>query len=189
MIETFEHLEPLLKTFWFVAIPASLVFIIQTVLTFTGLDSGDGMETDLDSGMDSHDTPFHVFTIRNLINFMLGFSWTGISCYQSIESKPFLIILSLVVGVVFVYLFFVIIRQIQKLAEDNSFRLSSTLQKTAEVYLTIPGAKTGKGKVMVSVKGTFHELDAITEGATIPSNTLVRITGIDSGNLLIVETI
>jgi hypothetical protein len=52
---------------------------------------------------------------------------------------------------------------VKKLGEDNSFKISNTLHKTAEVYLTIPENKTGKGKIMISVHGSFHELEAMTE--------------------------
>ncbi len=185
----FENLDPLLRIFWFVAIPASLIFIIQTIMTFIGVDSADGVEADFDGDLSGADAPFQLFSLRNLINFMLGFSWTGISFFNTIESKPLLITLAVAVGCLFVYVFFLIIRQVQKLAEDNSFNISNTLNKTAEVYLTIPERKTGKGKVMVSVKGSFHELDAMTEHDKIPSSTLVKVVKIVNGNVLLVETL
>ena len=40
-MEMLENLSPLLKTFWFVAIPASLIFIIQTIMTFIGVAHAD----------------------------------------------------------------------------------------------------------------------------------------------------
>jgi len=181
-MELLNNLDSLLRTFWFIAIPSSLIFIIQTIMTFIGGVSSDG---DLDGG----DTPFQLFSLRNLINFLIGFSWTGISFYESITNHSLLILLSLAIGIVFVLIFFVIIKQVQKLAEDNSFKYSDTLLKTAEVYLPIPRNKSGKGKVMISVKGAFHELDAITEGDRIEAGALVKVTQIESGNLLIVQTI
>lgn len=188
-MEIFENLDILLKTFWFIAIPASLIFIIQTIMTFMGTDSSDGIQADFDGDLSGADAPFQLFSLRNLINFLLGFSWTGISFYTTISNKPLLIFLSLVVGVLFVYLFFLIIRQVQKLAEDNSFKITNTLNKTAEVYLTIPENKKGKGKVMISVNGAYHELEAMTENDKIQSGTVVRVVRIESGNILIVETI
>mgnify|MGYP001178228519 CR=1 FL=1 len=187
-MEIFENMEPLLRTFWFVAIPASLVFIVQMVMTFIGADSTDGLEADFDSDLSGGDAPFQLFSLRNLVNFLLGFSWMGISFYSTISSKPLLLVLSILVGAFFVFLFFIIIRQVQKLAEDNSFRISDTLNKTAEVYLTIPGNKTGKGKIMISVKGAFHELEAITERESIPSGSVVKVVRIEN-NILIVEKI
>ena len=89
----------------------------------------------------------------------------------------------------FLFLFFLIIRQLQKLAEDNSFKIEETVDKTAEVYLKIPGEKAGTGKVMISVRGSVRELSAITEGEAIPSGSLIKVVKIESGNLLIVERI
>lgn len=188
-MEILENLEPLLKTFWFVAIPSSLIFLIQTALTFIGADSSDGLEADFDGDLAGKDTPFQLFSLRNLINFLLGFSWTGISFYSTISNKPLLIILSLCIGILLVYLFFLIIRQVQKLAEDNSFKISNTLNKTAEVYLTIPENKKGKGKIMISVNGAFHELEAMTEQQKIESGAVVKVTRIENNNILIVERI
>lgn len=188
-MEIINTLDPILKTFWFVAIPTSFIFVIQTIMTFVGVDSSDGIAADFDGDFDGRDTPFQLFSFRNLINFLLGFSWTGISFYTTLANKPLLIALSLIVGVLFVYLFFVIIRQVQKLAEDNSFKIINTLNKTAEVYLTIPEHKKGKGKIMISIKGAYHELEAMTESDKIPSGSKVKVVRIENNDILIVETI
>lgn len=188
-MEVLENLEPLLKTFWFIAIPASVIFLIQSGMTFFGADSTDGLKVDFDGDFDGTDAPFQLFSFRNLIHFLLGFSWTGISFYSTISNSPLLIALALIVGILFVYVFFVIIKQIQKLAEDNSFKISNTLDKTADVYLTIPEHKKGKGKIMISVNGAFHELDAMTEGERIQTGSVVKVVSIENNNILIVETI
>ncbi len=95
----------------------------------------------------------------------------------------------MIVGSAFVYLFFAIIKQVQKLAEDNSFNITSTLNKAAEVYIPIPANMSGKGKVQISVKGAVHELDAMTENEKLASNTVVRVVRIESDNILIVTKI
>jgi membrane-bound ClpP family serine protease len=180
-----ENYEPLLKALWYIALPVSIFFGLQTIMTFVGLSGG---ETDMDSdGGDGDEMPFEIFTLRNLIHFLLGFSWTGISFYNSIESKNVLILVSVIVGLLFVAAFFFIIKQVLKLSENNSFKIENALHKTAEVYLTIPAAKTGKGKVQISVNGAFHELDAITlSNEKIPSSATVKVVAIED-NLLIVE--
>jgi hypothetical protein len=149
----------------------------------------DGTTADFNSDLTDGHAPFQLFSLRNLINFLLGLSWTGISFYYTIQNKPALIILSFAVGMFFVYLFFLIIRQVEKLAEDNSFKISNTLNKTAEVYLTIPKSKSGSGKIMVSVNGSFHELDAMTENEKLPSGTKVKVVKIVNENILLVEKI
>lgn len=187
-MEFFESLDPLLRAFWFVALPTSLIFIIQTIMTFLGADASDGIEPDFDS-LHGTDAPFQLFSLRNLINFLLGFSWTGISFYTTVSNPIVLVAIAVAVGSLFVYLFFLIIRQIQKLAEDNSFKISNTLNKTADVYLTIPENKNGKGKIMISVNGAFHELEAMTESGRIESGAVVKVVRIENNNILIVEKI
>ncbi len=181
-----ENYEPLLKAFWYIALPVSLFFGLQTIMTFVGLSGG---ETDMDSDGGDTDLPFEIFTLRNLINFLLGFSWTGISFYHSIDSKNVLIFVAVLVGILFVGLFFLIIKQVLKLSEDNSFQLTETIDKIGEVYLPIPETKTGKGKIQISVKGSIHELDAMTNAVEkIPSNVTVKVVAVEN-NILIVEKI
>jgi len=189
MIEFFQNLDPLLRMFWLVALPTSLIFVFQTISTFMGVDSGDGIDADFDGDLTGAEAPFQIFSLRNLINFLLGFGWAGISFYDSISNKTLLIAVALLIGVVFLFAFFLIIKQLQKLAEDNSFKMSSTINKTAEVYLTIPEAKKGKGKILISINGSVHELDAMTEGPKIPSGATVKVTKIILEEILLVETI
>lgn len=184
-----ENYDSLLKAFWYIAIPVSIFFGLQTITTFIGLSGG---ETDVDveissDGNDAGDLPFEIFTLRNLINFLLGFSWTGISFYEKFENKTVLIVVSLAVGIAFVTVFFFLIKQILKLSENNSFKIENTVDKTADVYLTIPENKTGKGKVQISVNGSFHELDAMTlNPEKLPSGSVVKVIAVES-NILIVE--
>lgn len=178
-----------LTGFWYIAIPVSVIFIIQTIMTFIGVDGSDGTEADFDSNLDGGEAPFQLFSLRNLINFLLGFSWTGIGFYRLIENKAVLTLVAFVVGLVFLFLFYAIIRTILKLAENNSFRIESTIDRIGEVYIPIPERKTGAGKISVSVGGSMHELDAMTEGDRIPTSTKVKITRIEGKSLLIVETL
>ena len=185
MLEVFNNFDTLLKGFWMVAIPSSVIFIIQMILTFIGSDASDGTSADFDGDLNGGDTPFQLFSFRNLMNFLLGFSWTGISFYKIIHNQLLLIALATIVGALFVYLFFLIIRALMKLSEDNTFKLSETIGKTAEVYIPIPEYKQGRGKVTISVRGTIHELDAMTTGERLPSNTIVKIISIDDAVLFV----
>ena len=183
----FEAMEGLEKAFWFMALPASLIFVIQTIMTFIGVDSTDGIHADFNGDLDGADAPFQLFSLRNLVNFFLGFVWTGISLYHSIANHWLLIGIALLVGALFVYLFFLVIRQVQKLAEDNSFTIRNAVGKSATVYLRIPASKSGYGKIQVSVNGTSHEISAMTEGEEIPSGAMVRVLEVLDNNLLLVS--
>ncbi len=188
-MEFLTELDPLLRAFWFIAIPASIIFLIQTIMTFVGADASDGIQADFDGNIDGADAPFQLFSFRNLINFLLGFGWSGVSLYGVIQSKALLIVVAIIIALLFVYLFFLIISQLLKLSEDGTFKFTETLNKTAEVYVNIPGNMEGKGKIIISVKGSMHELDAMTKGEKIKSSSVVKIVSIESENVLLVEKI
>ncbi len=185
-MEYLNQLEPSLRTLWYIAIPVSLIFLGQTILTFIGGDADAGTDADFDGNLDA-DAPFQLFTFRNLINFLLGFSWSGITFFHLISSIWLLLLVSFVVGVIFMLLFVFIMLQVNKLAEDNSFAYKETIGKTAEVYLKIPAHQSGKGKVLISVKGSTHELDAITEGEAIETGSMVMVEQANENGLLIVK--
>jgi hypothetical protein len=188
-MEFFEHMDIMLKTLWFIALPTSLIFIILTIMTFIGMDASDGLEADFDGDFDGDSAPIQVFTLRNMINLLLGFSWTGIALYNKIDNTFILILISLGVGISFVIMFFITIRQIQKLGEDNSFKMAMTIDKNAEVYLSIPEKMTGKGKVLISIKGSMRELDAMTENDKIETGKVVQVTKIENDSILIVKSL
>lgn len=185
MAEFFNTMEPMLRMFWFIALPVSIIFAIQSILTFTGGGNAlDGVDADFDGDLDGVDAPFQLFSFRNLINFLLGFGWAGVSFYGKVKSDFMVVMIATLFGVFFIALFFIIMRQIQKLAEDNSFKIKNTLNKTAEVYLTIPAHKQGKGKVQITVNGAFHEIDAITEGEKIETGALIKVIKIAQDNII-----
>ena len=178
-------LDTFLKVYWIIAGMASLIFIIQMIMTFIGMDSGNGFDSDM-SGDSSVEGPFQLFSIRNLVNFFLGFGWGGICFYDVFSSKIWVSICAFLTGILFVALFFFIVKQFLKLGKDNTFQIKDTIGNIADVYLVIPGEKSGKGKIQISVKGAFHEIDAITEGERIPTGEKARVISvIDSQTVLV----
>lgn len=176
-------LPPMLQVFWYIALPVSLIFLIQSVMTILGLS---GSDAEADTGFDGD---FQVFSFRNLINFLLGFSWAGIGFYNSFENKNLVLGIAIIIGMAFVVAFFYLLTIFQKLAEDNSFNIKDAIDKSGSVYLSIPGNLSGKGKVMISVKGTTHELDAVTNEERIETGSIIVVTDVTEQNILIVEKI
>ncbi len=191
MIELFNSLEPLQKFFWTIACCASLVFIIQTIMTFIGL----GTDADVDAGpMDGSVDSMEdgalsgVFSFRNLINFLLGYGWAGVLLFDDIEKRWLLQLLAIAVGLLFVMAFVFMFRQVMKLSHDGSFKMSETVGLKADVYLRIPAARSGRGKVQLSVKGSVHEIDAVTDNdAEIPTGGQVEIVEVLGDDLLLVK--
>lgn len=186
MKEFFASMDATQQFYWYVAIGASVIFIIQTIMTFVGADTDTGIDADFDGNLDGATSPFQLFSLRNLVNFLLGFGWTGASLYNSIENKFVLGVIAVLVGTLFIVIFFLVMRALMRLSEDNTFKMEDTIGKTADVYLNIPAAKAGKGKIFVSIKGSTHELPAITAFKDdIKSGSLVKVEAIEGDILLV----
>ena len=190
----FTALEPIQQMFWGCALVASVVFLIQMVLTMLGMD-GHNVDVDFDvadfGDMDT-DTmdmggALSLFSIRNLVSFFVGFGWAGVSLHNLITSPVLLIIVSILVGCGFVWVFFIVKKQMKKFEANGAFDIQNCKGRTANVYLRIPGQNSGKGKIQISVNGAFHELDALTDGEPIATGSKVRITEIIDGETLRVE--
>ncbi len=149
MKEFFSSMDGMQQFYFYIAIGTSIIFIIQTIMTFVGADADSGVDADFDGNLDGVETPFQLFSLRNLVNFLLGFGWTGVAFYNTISSKVLLGILAFVVGLIFIAVFFVLMKALMKLAEDNTFKLEDTVGKTADVYMTIPPLRDReKGKYL-----------------------------------------
>lgn len=183
----FENLETLQQVFWGCALIGSLVFAVQAILTLIGMDSTD-IEVDFDGG-DTMDLGggLSLFSIRNLVNFVVGFGWAGVSFYSAIPNHLLLILIAAVIGVLFVLMFFFILKQTRKLESNGAFNISSCEGKVADVYLRIPAAGEGRGKIQISVNGSVHEIDAMSNGEPIGTGKKVRVVEICDNSSVIVS--
>ena len=95
-------LSLIMKILWGVTLAASLVFIIQSVLTFIGADMGGDFDTDFDTGADfsaDGDSGMNLYSFRNFVNFLLGFGWSAILLQDKISSTGLLLTFSFVIGI------------------------------------------------------------------------------------------
>lgn len=183
-------MELLEKIYWAIALPFSAVFIIQLLMTLIG-GGGDGdidatgdadFDVDADAGIG-----FQFITLKNFIAFFTIFGWTGIACLDGGLSKGMTIFLSIVAGMLMMLLMATLFYLIGRLTESGTMKMDNAIGKTATVYLRIPAAKSGTGKVQVNIQG-LRTLDAMTSNnEDIKSGSLVKIVSIEADDILMVE--
>ena len=191
MIDWYNSLDPVLKVYWGIAIFASVIFLIQTAMSFMGIgDMDTDVDFDADASPDALDDAgaMHLLSIRNVIYFLLGVGWTGVSLWNTISNRTLLALVAVLVGCLFVVIFIFLFRQMMKLQHNGAFDINDSVGKTVDVYLRIPAAGEGMGKVQVSFNGSIQELDARTNGDTlIPSGAKVRVVEVVNNSVLVVE--
>lgn len=176
------------QIFWTITIIATTIFAFQTLLTIIG------MEHDFDLGdlgdLDGHDGTMDtggmvsLFSIRSMVNFFVGFGWSGVTFLDTLPMW-LVYVVSVAVGLGFAYMYIFLRRKMMKLEQNGTFNLSLCKDLEAEVYLRIPAERTGKGKVQISQNGSVHEIDAVTDGEEIKSGSRVKIVDIE-GNTAVV---
>lgn len=194
--EWYNGLPSTLQVYWVIALITSLVFVVQMVLTFIGIGDADadadfGGDTDISDGstLDAGGA-MQLFTMRNIINFLLGLGWGGVCLYSVIPNAVVLSIVAILVGVAFVYVFILIYRQMRRFEKNGAFDIKECVGHTVDVYLTIPAKRSGSGKVQVSFYGSVQELAALTDSdSPIRSGAKVRILEIVDGGTVLVEKV
>lgn len=201
-----------------ISIPSTLILIIQTILIIagfgdsgpdtnlsdtSGLDLPDG-DVDFDGGTDlsgidgdvsGHDVgnpadagAMHLFTFQGIITFLCVFAWSAILTYMGTNSILLSLLVGFVLGAGAMFGVAKIIQASAKLAQNGNINAKNYLGELGTVYLVIPAAEKGRGKVNISLGERYVEFDAITEDADdIPSGTSVRVVDVRSESLLVVE--
>ena len=186
-------LSPVMKLLWGVTLAATLVFIIQTVMTFLGADADGDFDMDVDASVDGTDLSnieggSNLYTFRNFVNFFLGFGWTAILLQNSVKSTGLRIVLAVLVGValvVAVMYLFKWLSSMQQSGNINVYKAAVGCQGTC--YLHIPAERSGEGKVQITIQGAVREYNAVTDGDEIKTGTSVKVIEAVDANTLLVE--
>ena len=195
MIATWwADLSPVMKLLWGVTLTATLVFVIQTVMTFLGADADStDFDVDVDTSMDGSDlsnidSGANLYTFRNFVNFFLGFGWTAIILQPSVKSTAVLVIISVLVGIALVALVMYMFKWLYSMQQSGNINVyKAAVGCQGKCYLRIPGERAGEGKVQITIQGAVREYNAVTDGDEIKTGTSVKVLEAIDGNTLLVE--
>ena len=195
MIATWwAELSPVMKLLWGVTLSASLIFVIQTVMTFLGADADStDFDVDVDTSMDGSDLSnidggSNLYTFRNFVNFFLGFGWTAILLEKSVQSTALVIILSVLVGVALVIAVMYLFKWLSSMQQSGNINVyKAAVGCQGKCYLRIPAERGGEGKVQITIQGAVREYNAITDGDEIKTGASVKVLEAVDANTLLVE--
>ncbi len=190
MVENFsvwwETLSLLQKIYWGLAVPFTIIFLLQLIFTLIGGDIGDDTSVDAEIEGDMG-VPFQFLTLKNLIAFFTIFSWTGIVCIDSGLSAGWSVVISSIAGILMMALMASIFYFLARANQSGNLVMSNARGKLAEVYLTIPSQRNSVGQVQIKVQGSLRTLDAITDDEQdLKSGKVVKVQDVIDNNLLLV---
>ncbi len=208
MTEWWDGLDSLLKALYCIAIPSTLLFVIQTIQVMLGFgEGGEGFNPTDTSGMDlpdagdmsansadlAHDATLaefgdlRLFTLQGFVALFTVFGWSSISFVKS-GLNPFLaILIGVALGALAMYLVAKVIMLSRKIVSSGNIDLKNALGMTGNVYIPIGPKGSNPGKITLTIQDRFMEFDAVNDGGEpLASGQMVRVIDIQNG-ILIVE--
>lgn len=190
-----NNLQLVEQILYCIAVPASLILIIQTVLMLLGLgEGGEGINPSDTSGLDMPDVDFDIsvdggtsadgadllghdisnpsdiadfrlLSVQSVIAFLCIFGWSGITAIANGMPEWAALVLAAVLGFAAMLLVAKIIQWSSKLAQNGTFNMKNLLGESGTVYIPIPPNGNGSGKISISCGERFMEFDAISNDA------------------------
>ena len=195
------------------AIPATLILLIQTVLMLLGIgdEGGDGVFgegspfevngheiSDAVEGVfgenfnpGDHDISgldgLRILSVRGIIAFFVVFGWMGVALSGAGLKLAVNILISFAAGFITMVLIALLMRWVMRLQSNGTMDIRNALGCGGRIYLTVPEMRRGQGKVNVTVQGQLREFECVTDMENpIPTGAEVTVIGISGGDTLVV---
>ncbi len=205
------------QIFYCIAVPSTLVMLIQTIMLLVGLgqdsdfsadgdvsdiadaDVGDVPDADSIDGVfgdnDVTETPdsfglegLRILTLRGIISFLVVFGWVGIVLTSAKVPLLITVPVAAICGFFMMVLLAFLMKLVLKLRSDGNIDIRNAIGTAGKVYLTIPARRSGEGKVQLMLQGAFVEQNAVTDDEEpIPTGSEIVVIGVSGATTLVVR--
>ena len=208
MMEWWNTLALDLQVFYGIGILATLLLVIQLIMTMLGLgDDGvaDGMDAGFGDGADGimdggdgameggdseHGDGLGLISTRTIVAFLAGFGWTGAMARGGDLGLPLAVVAAVAVGFVLMLMVFWLMRALYSLRQSGTLDYHNAIGEMGTVYVKIPPRGEGSGQIQLVVQGRLATVAATTDSVEpILSGKQVKVIKLQAGNTLQVETI
>ncbi len=176
------------QIFALIAIPSSLILVIQTLLLLFGGDH-DG-DADADFDIDAGDDGLALFSVRGIVAMLCVMGWSGVALLETPLPDVLAIIIAILLGLATLVGFAYLMKLVLGLQSSGNIDYGNSIGHVAQVYIPIPPAGTAAGKVTLTLQEKYIEVTAITTAnETLPTGSYVRVVSANENGTLVVEPI
>ncbi|MEO1130530.1 MAG: hypothetical protein AAFX05_12610 [Planctomycetota bacterium] len=148
---------------------------------------GDLVDADVDDispqDLTDSDYAFKLLSLQAVAAFCMGFGWGGLAGLKGFGwGIPESIGLGVVFAAASVWLLMWLMKLVYGLQVSGNVSIGSAVGHEGTVYIEVPGAREGTGRVRMQLDGRLRTLNAITEGDAIPSRIRVKVVGTNDDN-------
>jgi hypothetical protein len=174
---------------WILSFATIILFILQNLILLLGLGHHDisfDHDTDINFDHAQSDTghSFNWFSFKNLVNFLLVFSITGLMFDSYKFPQGYTLFLSTACGIIFSASMVLLMNLLYRLRHDPTPHFNELLGRPGACYLKIP--QGGKGKIKIYFGGSIKILDAYSD-ETIETNDLIQVDRINGNDIFVVK--
>ena len=192
MINWWNELDLIQQIFALIALPSTVLIIIQTVLLLIGIGGESDTDVDVDDvdGIDLPDDGLAIFSVRGILSMLCITGWVAVALLETTLPAGVSIAIAIACGVATLIGMAYLMRAVNKLQSSGNIDIGNCIGKIGEVYIPVPAAGEGSGKVNLTVQEKFSEFTAITTaGEQLKTGSYVRVVAVNEAGVLVVEPI
>ena len=121
---------------------------------------------------------FSLLTFRSVVSAMTFFGIAGMAATRADWSRPATLVGAAAAALVTMLLVAAMMRSVVKLQSEGNLHIENAVGQTGTVYLTVPGNKTGVGKVTLSLQNRTAEFQAVTFQDQLPTGSKVVVVDV-----------
>lgn len=173
--------SPLMGAYFLCAVFGGTLMLLQFLLTMFGFGGGDdggdfGDSTEHASATDV----FKIVSLRTIVAGIAFFGLGGLAGLTGGTSQSISVLIAVISGLIAIYAVYYLYWSAARLKEDGSLSEKTLIGASGSVYVRIPTAKSGSGKVLVTQQGRTVEYEAMTAGEELKSGTPIVVVAIIS---------
>jgi membrane protein implicated in regulation of membrane protease activity len=178
------------------------LIVCQFLLTALGLgghhdvSGGHDFDSSHDLGSSGHDASgqhqadheaeanyvLSLITFRTVAAALAFFGLAGLAAIRAQLEPPVPLVVAVAAGAIALFAVGWLMRFLSRLNIDGTIRIDQAVGSRGTVYLSIPGAKAGAGKVHVNQINRTIEYKAITSREQLPTGAKIVVVGIVSAD-------
>ena len=183
------------------AVVGGTILVVQTILIAVGAGHGDQdltQDVPHDAGDGSPHPEGHEageasfvrwLSLKTIVACLTFFGLAGLAAEKAGAGPAGGLAVAVVAGTAAIVVVALLMASLSRLQSRGNIDLQNAVGRPAKVYLRIPAARQGHGKVTLEVQGRFLEVEAVTPGTEIPTGTDVRVVSVVSPDTLEVRTL
>ena len=119
-----------------------------------------------------------MLTFRTVVAAMVFFGLAGLAAESAELQSPQPLLIALASGAAAMYAVFYLMQSLGRLKADGTQRIAGAIGREAVVYLGIPAAHGGAGKIHLTLQNRLIEYEATTAGGALTTGSRVVVVDV-----------